>query len=166
MGNKERKFKAQMTKDALFDFMLHHTYSGLTGWFSIVFSIVFAVVGIVMYVTGKTTMTWMLCLIFIGVALAFSTPFQLKNDAARQIRKNPVYSQPLNYVFSDRGITVSQKGNKQSFTWNQIVKVRITKKSVSLYYDKKTAMVIPREIFDQQGLLDIIKENVSVVAMR
>ena len=29
MGNRDKKFKVQMTKEALFDFMLHHSYSGL-----------------------------------------------------------------------------------------------------------------------------------------
>lgn len=159
MGNKEKKFQDRMTKEALYDFMLYHTYTGLPGVFSIVFAIVFIVVGILMYLTGRTSFSLMLCLIFIGVALAFSTPFQLRSDAARQMRRNPVYSEPLNYTFSDRGISVSQKGDKKSFTWKQMKKVRITKKSVSLYYEKRYAMVLTKEVFDRQGLLDIVMAN-------
>ncbi len=83
MGNRDKKFKVQMTKEALFDFMLHHSYSGLTGIFSIVFSVAFIVVGAVMYSNGKISMNWLGALIFIGIAMAFSTPFQLRNDCGK-----------------------------------------------------------------------------------
>lgn len=166
MGNRDKKFKVQMTKEALFDFMLHHSYSGLTGVFSIVFSIAFIVVGAVMYSNGKISLNWLGALIFIGVAMAFSTPFQLRNDAARQMKNNAIYRDPVSYGVSDRGISVNQNKNKKFFTWNQIIKVRITKRAVGFYYEKQFALVMPREVFDQQGLKEIVEANMPAEAIK
>lgn len=159
MGNKEKKFKMQMTKNSLYDFMLHHTYSGISGIFSIVFSVAFLIAGCVMYAVGRITVNWLAALIVIAVAMAFSTPFQLRNDAARQMRNNPLYRDPVTFSVSDRGVAMIQNKNKKFFTWKQIRKVRITKKAAGFYYERQYALVMTRKSFDEQGLLEIVQAN-------
>lgn len=75
MGNKDKKFKVQMTKEALYDFMVHHAYTGIAGIFSVIFAVGFCIAGIVMFATGKISVTYLGCLIFIGVALGFRLRF-------------------------------------------------------------------------------------------
>lgn len=159
MGNREKKFKMQMTKDSLYDFMLHHSYSGLTGIFSIVFSIAFLIAGVVMYAVGRISISWMVALIVIAAAMAFSTPFQLRTDAARQMRNNQIYREPVTFSVSDRGIAVIQNKNKKFFTWKEIRKVRITKKAAGFYYERQYALVMTRTVFDEQGVLEIVQAN-------
>lgn len=166
MGNKEKKFKVQMTKEALYDFLVHQAYSGLAGIFTVVCAIVFFIAGIVMYVTGKINVTYLICLILLGIALALSTPFQLNLDVKKSMKMNTIYKDIAWYTFSDRGITVTQKKNKKFFPWNQIIRVSISKKAVGFYYDKQYALVIPREVFDEQELLDIVKVNMPARAIK
>lgn len=166
MGNKDKKFKVQMTKEALYDFMVHHAYTGIAGIFSVIFAFGFCIAGIVMFVTGKISVTYLGCLIFIGVALGFSTPFQLNADAKRAMRKNSIYREPAFYSFSDKGISITQRSDKKFFKWKQILKVRITKKAVGFYYDKQYALVLPRDVFDEQGILEIVKANLPAEVIK
>lgn len=139
-----------MTKEYLFDFLLFHAYSKLGGFLVNVLGLAVAVMGILMYVTGKTGATG--AVLYIGAALAFLsyTPVLLKARAAKQVRVNPEFCQPIEYTFSEEGILAKQSDGEKAYSWEEIQRGVVTPKTIGLYYEEEKALIIPKADFGEQ----------------
>ena len=56
----EEKLTVQMTKEALFDFLLYHTYSKFSGFLTNVLGAAVGIMGIILLATGKITPVYLL----------------------------------------------------------------------------------------------------------
>lgn len=166
MEKREKKFKVQMTREPLFDFMLHQAYIGITGIFTIIVPIGFVIFIIVMFVSGKISLTYLVGMFFLAIALGLSTPFQINNDAKRELSRNPFYIETITYTVSDRGIATMQKGKKKFFSWKQIIEVHMTKKAVGFFYDKQSVLIMPRKVFEEQELMEFVQANMPAGAIK
>lgn len=146
-----KKITVHMTKETLYDFLLFHAYSKLSGFLVNVLGLAVIFMGIFMYVSGKTGLTSMVfycvaALIFLGY-----TPVLLKMRAKKQVEVNPEYCQPVEYTFSEElGITTEWNGEKKEYSWDQIQRAVVTPKTIGIYYGEERALVIPKTDFGEQ----------------
>lgn len=142
------KLNVQLTKEQLFDFLLYHTFSKASGFLVNMLGMGVIVVGVVMQVTGKVDFEHFLLYVIAGVAFLSYTPVLLRFRAHKQIRINPEYKDPREYIFSEEdGILVVQNGTEKKYDWSQVRRTVTTPKTIGIYYGKDLAFIIPKEDF-------------------
>lgn len=148
------KVSVKITSDDMFQFMLYHTYKGISGKISIVlgvFAIIFAIAS-----WGQVTTNYSLILIFIGLLFLVYQPYTLYRKSVNQVKKNPVFKDTLTYEFSDEGISVSQNDQKVNFIWQDIYYVKNRKKYILVYTSRIHAYILPKMQLDKRAD-DIVK---------
>ncbi len=83
----------------------------------------------------------MAAVIFLG-----GTPFQLKMRAKKQVVVNREYNAPVEYTFSEKGITLEQNGESKTYEWEQIERAVVTPKTIGIYYAPECAMILQKKI--------------------
>lgn len=157
------KIFVQMTEQALFDFMLYHTYSKLAGFLSNVLGMAVAFMGIILTVMHKATVGQMVIYLLAAAAFIGFTPVQLRFRAKKQMQVNPEYMEACSYVFEEEQL-VRIAGEKETvYPWEEIEKVVSTPKTIGFYYGKDQALIIPKESFGYQfvAVMQIVVKKVS-----
>lgn len=144
------KITVHMTKEALYDFLLFHAYSKFSGFLVNILGLAIAFMGIIMYVTGKTEALSVVFYLVAAVAFLGYTPMVLKRRAKQQVRVNEEYCNPVDYTFSEDGITTEWKDVNRTYTWQQIRRAVVTPKTIGIYYEEESALIIPKEDFGDQ----------------
>ncbi len=146
----EIKFDVQMDEKTMYNFLLFHSYSNVVVLIGNVFGILLAVMG----ATALTTDTGKAALYLIfGVGMVVYTPFSLKLSAKRQMMSE-VFSKPITYTITEQGLTSSQNDMTTEATWEDMMKVVSTSKSIVLYTGKNKATILPK---------NAMKENYEAV---
>ena len=131
------KLNVQLTKEHLFDFLLYHTFSKASGFLVNMLGMGVIVVGAVMQFMGRTDFTHFLLYVIAGVIFLAYTPILLKLRANKQIKINPEYRDPREYIFSEEeGVRVIQNGQETVYDWSQIQRTVTTPKTIGIYYGK------------------------------
>lgn len=139
------KITVNMTKEALFDFLLFHAYSKLGGFLVNVLGLAVAFLGIFLYVSGNTTGLGAAC--YLGASFLFLayTPILLKIRAKKQVRANPEYSQPVEVTFSEEsGIVAKWQEGKREYPWEDIERAVVTPKTIGIYIWEGTGADYPQ----------------------
>ena len=125
------KFEVQMTKSAMFDFLLYASYTSLTGILNVIIGFVTLGVGINKIVQGDISSS----MIFFMFATVFliGNPINIKVRASEQVLRTPMFQKPLCYELTEEGVLVSQDDQSASNKWEDFRKVVETKKSVIMY---------------------------------
>lgn len=144
------KITVRMTKEALYDFLLFHAYSKFSGFLINILGLAIAFMGIIMYVTGKTGALSVVFYLAAAVCFLGYTPLTLKRRAKQQVQVNEEYCNPVEYTFSDAGITTEWKDVKKEYAWEQIQRAVVTPKTIGIYYETERALIIPKEDFGDQ----------------
>ncbi|MBP3296844.1 MAG: YcxB family protein [Lachnospiraceae bacterium] len=131
----ELSFPVQMNASVLYDYLIHHAYTGSSG----ILGTCFGVLGLLAYAK-----THFLLYLILGIVLILYLPVTLRYRAGLQMLQ-PVMKQPLNYEFSETGFTVSQGETRQSVSWEQCTKAVSTSLSIVIYTGKNNASVFPRK---------------------
>ena len=145
----------KMDDKILYDYMLYHTYHGLSG-------ILGTFVGIMMIFYFIAYHASPLYLIF-GVVVLFYLPVNLYLSAKKQILGNEIFKKPLHYTFTKDGLFVSQEEHKDFVAWDNMRKAVSTGKSIIIYTSKVSATIIPRKACDGEvtELLAVIVSHMS-----
>ena len=139
------EFDIKLESKDMFRFNMYQTYTGFSGWFSIVFSIVlFGLAGYTAYNYGEEALPNILLYIGAGVFMLIYMPFTLWLRAGRSIKASPVLSNVLHYHVDEDGFTVTQGEASGVLAWKQIYKMVATKHLVLVYSGRINAYVIPR----------------------
>lgn len=147
---KENKMTVNMTKEALYDFLLFHAYSKFSGFLVNILGFAVVFMGIFSYTTGRVNAVGAVLYLAAAVLFLGSTPFQLKMRAKKQIVVNREYNAPAEYTFSEKGITLEQNGESKTYEWDQIERAVVTPKTIGIYYAPECAMILPKEDFGDQ----------------
>jgi len=152
----------QMTEDALYDFMLYHTYSKLAGFLVNVLGVTVGLVGIFMRFTGKITLVQLLFYLIAAIIFLAYTPLQIRFRARKLIKTSREYQEPKIYNFSEEGILVTQD-QEQKYGWEQVQRVVAAPKTFGFYYGENDALIIPKESFGEQymPIMKIVTAHVS-----
>lgn len=127
----ENKMTVNMTKEALYDFLLFHAYSKFSGFLANILGLAVAFMGIFSYTTGRVSSIGAVLYLVAAVIFLGGTPFQLKMRAKKQVVVNREYNAPVEYTFSEKGITLEQNGESKTYEWEQIERAVVTPKTIS-----------------------------------
>lgn len=142
------KFQVQMTDKYMYDFMLYHNYTHVSGLMN-------AIAGVLCFAVFLTKMTggdmqsaiiWLLCAILFLVI----NPQNMKTRAKMQVKNTSMFQKPLEYELGDEGITVRQEEAESVTSWDEITKAVNTSKSVILYLGRVRALILPKECMEGQ----------------
>jgi len=158
---KEIKFQVLIKVADMYNFLLCHAYAGYQG----IVGILISVGAFALYLSGfgKGDSFATLLLILMSALFTIIQPLHLYYKAAKQVKLNPVFREPLNYKVNKEGITVGQGEEEGLMLWQDIVKVMETKRSVIIYLSRINAYIFPkRELGEQyETFKNFIKENLE-----
>lgn len=126
----ENKMMVNMTKEALYDFLLFHAYSKFSGFLVNILGLAVAFMGIFSYTTGRVSGIGAALYLVAAVIFLGGIPFQLKMRAKTGCC-NREYNAPVEYTFSEKGITLEQNGESKTYEWEQIERAVVTPKTIS-----------------------------------
>lgn len=132
----ELEFDVKMTPAAMYDYLLHHTYSGMSG-------IVGALAGafcILVFAANKYPIY-----LIAGIVILAYLPMSLFLKANQQVQGTLAFKKPLHYRLTDEGICVSQDDMEEKQSWDACFKAVSTKNSIILYTSRTTASIFPKK---------------------
>lgn len=132
----ELEFDVKMTPMAMYDYLLHHTYSGMSG-------IIGTVVGVFLIMAFIKTQYFIY--LIAGVVIILYLPVTLFTRANKQVQMTPAFKKPLHYKFTDEGISVSQDDAEEKQAWDTCVKAVSTRSNIILYTSRTTASIFPKK---------------------
>ena len=140
------EFNIKLKAKDMFHFNMYQTYSGFSGWSSIILSMVLlGLAAYTFYTQGEAMLPRVFMYIGIGIVLLVYIPATLWLRAKQSIKASPVLSQSLHYCVNEEGFTVKQGEASGVLTWKQVYKMVATKHLVLVYSGRLNAYVIPRE---------------------
>lgn len=143
------EFDVKMNRKRMFRFLMYHTYHGFSGLFGIVFGIAMLALGAVTLRDGGSY-AGMLYLFFAFYFLLLQ-PVLLYLSAAKQVKLNPVYKEPITYIVDDGGITSRQNEQEAHIGWEQVVKAVSAGGNLLIYTGKNRSAVFPKECMGEQA---------------
>ncbi len=129
------EFDVHMTVSALYDYNMHHTYTGSAG----IVGTAFGAMLIIIFASNHQP-----AFLFAGLVVILYSPIALYLNSRKQVKLNPMFRNPLHYVMDDEGVTVSQGDQEISVSWEQMMKAVSTNQSLLLYTSKTSAWVFPK----------------------
>lgn len=158
---KEVKFSVQITVKDMFAFLMHHSYRG--GSLIADAVVTFGAIGLLLAGFGKGDPVKTVALIFVAMLFTVIHPLQLYGKARKQVKKNEVFKNPLDYVLTDEGITLSQGEQSQSITWGDVYQIREYKSQILVYTGRVYAFVWPkRELAGcEEEVRELFKKHLS-----
>ena len=133
------KMDVQMTPRAMYDFLLYHTYSHLSGLIGAIFGVVVLGLGIRAMAQGDYTAGMMF--FFFAAVFLVMTPLTLKSKAKAQVKTTPMFQKP---------ITISQEDQQTEVKWEEFQKAVSTNRTLILYITRVRALVFPKEALGEQ----------------
>lgn len=149
----EIELEVKINASVLYDYMLHHTYSGVSG------------------IMGTTVGALMVCAFFMGYGIIYLLcgcviiaylPVSLFMRAKQQALRNPAFQESLHYRLCEEGIEVSQQDTVQMASWDQVVKAVSTKSSYVIYTSRVNAFILPRKSMGEKAakVMEIIATHI------
>lgn len=130
-----QEFDVRMTTAALYDYNMHHTYTGSAG----IVGTAFGAMLLIIFVSNRQP-----AFLFAGLVVILYSPVALYLNSRKQVKLNPMFKNPIHYVMDEDGVTVSQGEQEMSASWDQILKAVSTNQSLLLYTSRNSAWIFPK----------------------
>ena len=137
------KITVKMTEKYMYDFFLYNTYTRIGGILGPVVGVAALLIAINSYMNSGAAAA--LPAILIAILFLVINPITLKSRAKMQVQQSEMFQKPLEYEFSETGITVRQDELEAVNEWGEFVKAVSTQKSVILYLNRVRALIFPKE---------------------
>ncbi len=137
------KFKVKMTVKAMYNFMIHHTYTSINGILGTVLGIVSLYLGA--KDIGEGFIQTGMAFLAIGILFVFVNPILLWNKACKQVKLSPMFQKPIEYELTDTDIIIRQEGEESLLPWEAVTKVVGTSQSLIIYFSRVRAFVLPKK---------------------
>ena len=131
------KFEVKMTDKIMYDFLLYHTYTHMSGLLGAMIGVLALGMGI-NYMLSGDSMAAMPAFILAALFLVV-TPVSLKGKAKTQVQR-----------LSEEGVTVRQGELEETNKWEDFSKAVSTNRAVILYVTRMRALIFPRESMEEQ----------------
>ena len=132
----ELEFDVRITPGVLYDYMLFHTYTSVSG-------LIGSVVGALLVVTFF--MGYGVLFLIAGAVILAYLPWSLFIRSRQQYLSNPAFKNPLHYQMNEEGVSVSQNGEVQSQKWESMYRAVSTPRSLILYTSPVNASIFPKK---------------------
>lgn len=150
----EIKFEVNMKTKNMFAFLVNHTYSTFSGIFGVLLSLGALVMLITTYQDGDDTK--IVVLVIVSLLFTIVNPILLFIKAKKQVLLNPMYKNPIEYVFCTEGIKVTQGDQEGVLHWADMQQIKETKTILIIYTTKIHAFIFPLDAIGNQ--LDKVHE--------
>lgn len=142
------KINVKMTEEYMYDFMLYHNYTHLSGIMGIVAGILCLAVFVqnILNDDMQSSIIWLMCAILFLVI----SPSSMKTRAKSQVQNSEMFQKALEYEFTETGITVRQDEAEATTKWEEVTKVIKTRKSVIVYLGRVRALIFPKACMGEQ----------------
>ncbi len=142
------KFEVKMTTKSMYDFMLYHNYTHLSG----LGGAILGVIGLWIGISNATKGNAQAAIVGFAVAALFliMTPWSTRQTAKRQVTTTEMFQKPLEYELHEEGITVRQDEAEVTNKWEDVVKVVSTNQSILVYVTRMRALILPKECLGAQ----------------
>lgn len=135
------KFDVKMTEQSMYDFMMYHSRTHISGIAGAVFGAASLGAGIFATVKGDYMFS---CIFFIFAAIFLVfPPFSMRTKAREQIRASRRFDKPITYELTNEGVCAKQDGKTEQHSWDSFIQVVVTKKLVLLYKNRRSALIFP-----------------------
>lgn len=159
-------FDITLDEKELYGFNIYQTYTGLSGWMSILIGWGLMILGILGFL-GKTNLTqanqwYSFVYLAAGIAMVAYIPVTLRSRVKATFKKNASLSLPLSYDISGEKILVTQGEESAELPWDRVYKMAGNHKRVLIYSNRVNAYVIPyTQLGDEnyQRLYDLAKKT-------
>ena len=136
----EIEFDVKVTSNILYDYMLRHTYSSLSG----LMGSLSGVLMLMLFASNRQPV----CLI-IGVVILLYLPWTLFIKSKQQALNTPAFRKPLHYRLSEEGIEVSQDDTTEKMGWADMYKAVSTAHSIIVYTTRTNACIFPKKDLEE-----------------
>ena len=130
------EFDVKITIGDFYDYMLRHTYHSAQG----LLGTCVGALGIFMFLNNHQFIY-----LIMGSVLVLYLPWSLFIKSKQQALNNPAFKEPLHYVFSEAGISVSQGEATETQEWTNMHKAVATGRSIIVYTNRVNACIFPRK---------------------
>lgn len=139
------EFETSVTKKDLLDFKLYHNYHSSSGIMTLIFGVVMLAISIVLiaFYSETANVAYILLTMFFGTYFTVYTPVGMYISVNKQVKNAKAFSEPVKYVVTDEKIVLSQGEVTEELGWDEIYRIKNTKKSIVLYLTAVRANVIP-----------------------
>lgn len=142
------KFNVKMTEKYMYDFMLYHNYSHISGLFGAIVGVFALGIGINSVTKGDMP-TAALCFL-VAFMFLVATPGTMKTKAKQQVKNAETFQKPLEYELTEEGVTVRQEEAENTIAWGDFWKAVSTNNSIILYVTRVRALIFPKECMGDQ----------------
>ena len=137
------KFEVKMTVSAMYNFMIHHTYTSISGILGTVLGIVSLYLGAKDISEGY--MQTGMAFLAIGILFVFINPILLWNKSRKQVKLSPMFQKPIEYELTDSEIIIRQDEEESALPWEAVTKVVGTSQSLIIYFSRVRAFILPKK---------------------
>lgn len=156
------KIIVKMKNEFIYDLLLFHTYSKLSGFLINVLGLAVIITGGLLLGINEIKLSQAILYILAGFLFLSYTPFTLKMKA-KQMMEEDRYQSEIAYAFNEEGINEELLGKTNSYAWSQVEKAISTPKDIAFYVGKEEALIVPKESFGDNFMpvMKLIAENVT-----
>lgn len=153
------KINVEITYKDIYSFQKYHSRTRMAGIIANIVAIVFLGLGVLDIVGGHygDALLWL-----VGCFIIIVFPRQtMKAKAKKQVQSSDMFQKPLEYEFSERGITTRQDELEVTNEWDAVVKVVHTRKHLIVYMSRVRAMIFPKRCMGEQyeEVINVIRAN-------
>lgn len=162
----EIKLSVNVTAKEMFNFMMKHTYSTFSGYVGLVLSACALFGFIATFDNEAVTIQYKIVLIITALLFTVVQPLNLYLRSKKQVKENENINKPMEYVFSDDKIKVSQGEESVEYEWNQLYKINSSRLSIFMYTAKYRSFILPRSAFaegDIKKLRELVRTKATSV---
>lgn len=139
----------------MFYFFIRHNYFCLSGIIGLCISFGAFFLFIIRF--QQYEMPAKCLLIVISLLFTVVQPLQLLLKAANQIKRTPMFQEPIQYTFRSDGLELSQKDQNGVIPWEQIMKIIDTNSHMIIYITRMRAYIFPKnQMHDLEKIKEII----------
>ena len=142
------KFDVKMTEKAMYDFLLYHTYTKVSGMVGVIFGFLMFLFGVKQVAEGQAETS--VFFFFLAFFFLVFTPVILRKRAKEQVKHTPMFQEPIHYELTDKGVAVSQGEQKTLNKWKDFERAVATNQSIILYVTRMRALIFPRKDLGEQ----------------
>ncbi|MBE5982526.1 MAG: YcxB family protein [Paenibacillaceae bacterium] len=156
------KIEVIMRAEHIYDLLLFHTYSRLSGFLVNVLGLAVIVAGGILLSTNCIGVENALLYVGAGFLFLSCTPLSLYLKSRKMIAA-PCYQERTVYTFFDQGFSTQNAGVENSYFWSQVEKAVSTPKDIVFYVNEGEALILPKESFHDyfMPVMKLIAENLT-----
>ncbi len=138
---KKLQFHVELSTKDLWQFSMYHANGGMMGLFNVIFTVTALFLLIVRW--GSLTVAYRLLLAVCVLLFTVWQPALLYYKVHKQ-SKRTTSLQPMELIFSDKGLKVCQGKESAKFPWENMARVDRKASMAILYMDRVHAYLLPK----------------------